>query len=104
MRIAETDILIIGSGVAGLNCALECADFANVTVVSKGTLEEGSTRLAQGGIACVLADEDTFEKHISDTYRVGGRIGNLNAIEIMVREAPDRIQRLSELGMKFDMD
>ncbi|MBS3913028.1 MAG: L-aspartate oxidase [Bacteroidetes bacterium] len=103
MKIQHTDILIIGSGVAGLNTAIRCAEFADVVVVTKGKCAESSTRLAQGGLACVTSETDNFEKHIQDTWIAGGKKGNLDAIRVLVEEAPFRIRELTKLGLNFDM-
>ena len=69
--VYDYDILIIGSGAAGLTLALKTADFAKVAVISKGELSQGATFWAQGGIAAVLDDEDSIEDHITDTLDAG---------------------------------
>ena len=69
--IRKTDILIIGSGAAGLTLALRIAPLAQVTVLSKGDLKEGATFYAQGGIAAVLDPEDSLESHLEDTMAAG---------------------------------
>ena len=68
MKKIETDILVVGSGIAGLIYALRCAEFASVTVVTKGNPEESNTQLAQCGIAVVFASDDSIEKHIQIRY------------------------------------
>ena len=67
----ESDFLVLGSGIAGLTCALECARAGRVVLVTKDRLPESNSRYAQGGIASVWSPEDSFESHIADTLRVG---------------------------------
>lgn len=100
----ETDILVIGSGVAGLSFAIKAAEYARVDVITKKEKGEGSTRMAQGGIACVFDSKDAFEKHIEDTLVAGRGICNRKAVEIMVNEAPARIMELARMGVRFDRD
>ena len=79
-----TDILIIGSGAAGLTLALRTADFARVTVLSKGDLQEGATFYAQGGIAAVLDDSDSVDSHVQDTLKAGVGLCHKNVVEHVV--------------------
>ncbi len=95
------DILILGSGVAGLSLALDVADHAEVIVVTKRAADEGSTARAQGGIAAVLSVTDSFEKHIEDTHAAGAGLCHPVVVEICVNEAPTAIRWLAELGMEF---
>lgn len=99
-----SDILIIGSGAAGLAAALNLADRCKVTVLAKGALNEGSTAWAQGGIAAVLEPGDTFEAHINDTMIAGAGLNDRATVEFVVENAPAAIARLAELGVPFNLD
>jgi len=99
----QSDILIIGSGVAGLIAALEMASFANVTVVTKKTADDTSTSQAQGGIATVLDDADRFEYHIRDTLDAGAGLCHRDAVESIVRDGPKAIRELMDFGAKFSL-
>lgn len=100
----DTDFLVIGSGVSGLYLALHLADHGSVVLVTKGDLREASTTYAQGGIASVLADADSFESHIADTMNAGAGICDPGAVEILVREGPAHIRKLMQLGAHFERD
>jgi L-aspartate oxidase len=97
-----SDILVLGSGLAGLSYALKVADFATVNLVTKREITETSTRLAQGGIAAVLGPEDRFEYHIQDTLTVGEGLCHPEVVELVVRQGPERIRELVALGAHFD--
>jgi len=96
------DVLVIGSGVAGLRAALAAAEHADVLLVSKAELRESNTQYAQGGIAVVLAEPDSFESHIDDTLTVGQGLCDREVVSVVVREGPDRIRELIEAGAQFD--
>ncbi|WP_419807962.1 L-aspartate oxidase [Sphingomonas sp.] len=96
-----TDILIVGSGAAGLTAALNLADRFRITVLAKGGLDEGATAWAQGGIAAVLEEGDTFEQHIEDTMIAGAGLNDRGVVEMVVERAPAAIHRLEELGVPF---
>lgn len=100
----QSDILIIGSGAAGLTAALNLADEFRVTVLAKGGLDEGSTNWAQGGIAAVLEPGDTFESHIEDTMIAGAGLNDRATVEFVVENAPRAIERLAELGVPFNTE
>ena len=100
----QSDILIVGSGAAGLTAALNLADRFRVTVLAKGALNEGSTAWAQGGIAAVLEPGDTFENHVEDTMVAGAGLNDRDIVEFVVEGAPAAIQRLVELGVPFNSD
>src|SRR4051812_33079966 len=97
------DFLVIGSGIAGLSFALEAATHGEVLIVTKRAREESNTKYAQGGIAAVLDDDDTFDAHVKDTMVAGSNLNHLRAVEITVRDAPSRIAMLREAGAKFDL-
>ena len=95
------DVLIIGSGAAGLTAALHLAPHRRVAIISKGPVEEGSTRYAQGGISAVLDQSDSFESHVADTLDAGAGLCEIDAVRRTVAEGPDAIKWLSSLGVPF---
>ena len=99
-----SDVLVIGSGAAGLTAALNLAERFKVTVLAKGALNEGSTAWAQGGIAAVLEPGDTFQSHIEDTMIAGAGLNDRAVVEFVVENAPRAIARLVELGVPFNTD
>jgi len=101
MRVEKTDILVIGSGIAGLLLALKAAECRSVTIVTKKEGSESNTYYAQGGIAAVAGVSDSFDLHIRDTLEAGQGLCNREAVEIMVREGPARIAELVEMGVRF---
>ncbi|HAR89695.1 MAG TPA: L-aspartate oxidase, partial [Gammaproteobacteria bacterium] len=96
-----TDILIIGSGAAGLTLALRTADFARVTVLSKGDLQEGATFYAQGGIAAVLDDSDSVDSHVQDTLKAGVGLCHKNVVEHVVANSARAVNWLVDQGVPF---
>ena len=100
----ESDVLVIGSGAAGLTAALTLAGQRKVTVLAKGPLNSGSTAWAQGGIAAVLDAGDTFADHIRDTMVAGAGLNDLATVELVIENAPRAIERLVELGVPFNTD
>ncbi len=97
------DYLVLGSGVAGLTFALEAAAHGDVIVVTKRSADESNTKYAQGGIAAVLGAGDSFAEHIQDTLVAGAGICHEKVVEICVKEGPERIAALRELGASFDL-
>ena len=96
------DMLIIGSGLAGLSFALKAAESARVAVITKNELKETNTWYAQGGIAGVMdLNHDSFEKHIQDTLVAGAGLCDTNAVSKMVYKAPQLIQELVDYGVGF---
>jgi len=104
----QTDVLIIGSGIAGLSFAIKTAKQfpdRSVTVITKADDSESNTKYAQGGIAVVLDDlTDSFEKHIDDTLRAGDGLCNRDVVEMVVREGPERLEEIIGWGIEFDQD
>jgi L-aspartate oxidase len=96
------DFLVLGGGVAGLTFAHKAAEHGTVAVITKRARNEGNTQYAQGGIASVFAPDDSFEQHIQDTLLAGAGLCKREAVEIAVREGPDRIRELVALGADFN--
>lgn len=99
-----TDVLILGGGLAGLRAAAAVDSRLAVLVVSKDNLLQSNSNYAQGGIAGVLDPEDRFENHIADTLTAGGSLCDREVVEMVVREAPERIRELIEWGTDFDKE
>jgi L-aspartate oxidase len=97
----ETDVLIVGSGAAGLTAALNLAESRKVAVIAKGALGDSASARAQGGIAAVLEEGDSFEAHINDTMIAGAGLNDRKVVEHVVEHAPAAIARLIELGVPF---
>jgi L-aspartate oxidase len=97
----EVDYLVIGSGVAGLSFALQAAQHGRVLIVTKKQPEDTATNWAQGGIAAVLGDDDSFDAHVQDTLRVGDGLCHRDIVELTVREGPAHVRALAELGVEF---
>jgi len=100
----SSEVLVIGSGAAGLTAALNLAQRFRVTVLAKGGFAEGSTAWAQGGIAAVLEPGDTFESHIEDTMIAGAGLNDRATVEMVVENAPAEIHRLEEIGVPFNTE
>ena len=100
----DTDVLIIGSGAAGLRAALAASEHANVTLVTKTTLTESNTHYAQGGIAVAMNLDDTIALHIKDTCAAGAGLCDVEAGEMMVSEGIPRVAELLDWGANFDWE
>lgn len=98
----ETDVVVLGSGAAGLSAALAARPVREVILVTKDTLDAGSTNWAQGGLAAVLDPNDSIENHLADTLAAGAGLCDENAVRTLVNEAPTAIRYLMELGAAFD--
>jgi len=98
------DVLVIGSGAAGLTAAINLAQRFKVAVIAKGALSDGSTAWAQGGIAAVLEPGDTFDSHIDDTMVAGAGLNNRATVEFVVENAPAAIERLAAIGVPFNTE
>ncbi|MFB7395258.1 L-aspartate oxidase [Streptomyces sp. NPDC056191] len=99
----DADVVVVGSGVAGLTAALRCtAAGLRTVVVTKARLDDGSTRWAQGGIAAALGEGDTPEQHLDDTLVAGAGLCDERAVRVLVTEGPDAVRRLIATGADFD--
>ena len=98
------DVLVIGSGLAGLRAALAVDPKLSVVVVTKREVAQCNSRYAQGGIAGVLDAADCFENHIADTIQAGGSLCDPAVVERVVRESPARIAELIAWGARFDRE
>lgn len=96
------DYLVIGSGIAGLSFALKVADHGTVCIITKEHLEDSATKYAQGGIASVTYQPDSFKKHIKDTIIAGDEINNKTIVKKVIETAPERINDLINWGIEFD--
>src|SRR5205823_3941853 len=106
----SADVVVIGSGIAGLTAALRCRqalqqrgyDDAKVLLVTKALLDAGSTRWAQGGIAAALSDDDSPDAHYADTITAGAGLCDPSAVRVLVDEGPAQVHALAALGADFD--
>ena len=101
---AQADVVVVGSGVAGLTAALHARRHGRVMLVTKALLDTGSTRWAQGGIAAALAPEDSPEQHLADTLTAGVGLCDVPAVRTLVTEGPGRVRELVDSGARFDTD
>ncbi|HEY3375627.1 MAG TPA: L-aspartate oxidase [Candidatus Aquicultor sp.] len=97
-----TDVIVIGSGVAGLSAALELSKEYDVALIAKDELKESATWYAQGGVATAISSDDSPKLHLKDTLEAGAGLCDREAVDILVTEAADRIGELIRLGTKFD--
>src|SRR5918998_2067068 len=97
-----TDVLIIGGGVAGLRAAIAASESAEVLLLTKDTIDQSNTWYAQGGIAAVLQPLDSLESHVNDTLAGGAGLCDRSAVEMVIREGPQRVLELLEWGANFD--
>ncbi|MEM7646457.1 MAG: L-aspartate oxidase, partial [Pseudomonadota bacterium] len=101
-HLEKTDILVLGTGVAGLAFALKVADRYRVTLISKSRVDNTNTAMAQGGIASVMAGEDHFSNHVQDTLNAGAQLCQKNVVEKVIHDGPALIQDLEDWGVRFD--
>lgn len=99
---SQWDVVVIGSGAAGLMTALELPAGLRVLLLSKNSGPPSASRWAQGGIAAVTRSDDSFDSHIGDTLKAGAGLCDRDAVELLVRQAPACVERLLQLGMDFD--
>jgi len=103
-NIVETDFLVLGSGIAGLTFALKVCPYGDVVIITKKENYESNTNYAQGGIAAVMSEDDSFEMHIQDTLKCGVGLCNRRAVEVLVTEGPQGVKELLEWGVRFTRD
>jgi L-aspartate oxidase len=107
MTVADLDLLVLGSGVAGLSAAVRAAEMhgMRVGVLTKAELQQATTRWAQGGVAAVLGgDPDSTDLHLADTLAAGAGLCDVDAVRVLVDEGPSRVNELIALGATFDRD
>jgi L-aspartate oxidase len=97
----QFDFLVIGTGIAGLSFALKAARHGRVAIVTKKQSAESNTNYAQGGIAAVMAKDDSFDLHVRDTLEAGAGLCREEVVRTVVQEGPARIRELIEIGMQF---
>ncbi len=102
--VQDFDVLIVGSGLAGLSAALHLAATHRVAVLTKRSMSDGSSGWAQGGIAAVMGEGDTFDSHVDDTLVAGAGLSDLAATRFVVEHAPESIAWLRELGVPFSKE
>jgi L-aspartate oxidase len=103
--VGETfDVIVVGSGIAGLTAALTASPRARVAVVTKGAVDDGATRWAQGGIAAAVGDDDSADLHFTDTVTAGRGLCDERAVRVLVDEGPARVRDLAAWGVDFDGD
>lgn len=98
----KTDFIVIGSGLAGLTSSLILSQYGKVLLITKGKLSDGSTNWAQGGIACAVSENDSWQKHFEDTLIAGAYHNDKKAVEFLVKNAPAAIDWLSKQGVAFE--
>jgi len=104
IEIKEFDTIIVGSGLAGLTAAFHASKKGSVAIITKSQLDISNSYYAQGGIAAVTDDDDTFESHIQDTLEAGRGLCDFDAVEILVSEGQQCVQEIIRLGMQFDKE
>lgn len=102
---ARADVIVVGSGIAGLTAALRARRLGRtVLLVTKATVDAGSTRWAQGGIAAALSEEDSPAEHLHDTLVAGVGLCDVEAVRVLVTEGPEAVRELIDIGARFDTD
>lgn len=99
--VIRSDFLILGSGIAGLSFALKAAELGTVSLITKKERAESNTNYAQGGIAAVMSEEDSYDLHVEDTLAAGVGLCHTDAVKILVEEGPARLNDLQEMGVQF---
>lgn len=103
LPVFYSDFLVLGSGIAGLFTALKAAEYGQVIVLTKKSIKDSNTDMAQGGIAAAVNEEDSPFLHLEDTLEAGAGLCNINAVDVLVREGPERVRELMKAGAAFDM-
>lgn len=104
LQTEETDVIVIGAGIAGLYTAILASAHSRVTMITKKSLFESNTRYAQGGIAAVISEDDSPIFHLQDTLIAGAGLCSKEAVNVLVYEGPKRVQELISLGTSFDLE
>jgi len=99
-----TDVLVIGGGVAGLRAAIEASRYGQVIVLTKGKLPDSNSYYAQGGLAAVIAENDSIENHVADTLETANGLGDEEVIRTVLSAAPEHIEEMLEWGVAFDVE
>jgi len=102
--LIEVDFLVLGTGIAGLSYALKVSRYGRVALVTKKSDTESNTNYAQGGIASVLSDDDSYDLHTYDTLRSGAGLCRTDAVALLVKEGPERVRELIDLGVRFSRE
>lgn len=102
--ITDVDFLVLGSGIGGLSFALNVCRYGRVAMITKKSDTESNTNYAQGGIASVTTEDDSFELHINDTLTAGAGLCHDDAVSVLVHEGPLYVRELIELGVRFSME
>ena len=101
MKVIDTEFLVVGSGIAGLMSAIHLSRHGRVIVMTKKELAESNTNYAQGGIACVMTSDDSFDQHVKDTLIAGCGLCDENIVREIVSAGPARIAELQRMGLAF---
>ena len=104
LEVINTDVLVVGSGIAGLYASLNIDRSKNCTIITKMEIESSNSWLAQGGIAAVIDPDDKFELHIEDTLTAGAGLSDIEAVRVLVSEGPKDIHELVRLNVPFDIN
>lgn len=104
LPVVRTDCIVIGSGIAGLFTAIKASEDRRVVLITKKSLMESNTRYAQGGIAAVIAEDDSPQYHLEDTLMAGAGLCSREAVEVLVNEGPEGVRELMRLGTSFDLE
>ena len=99
----QTDVLIAGSGCAGLYCALNLSDDTKITIITKATIEESDSFLAQGGM-CMLKNDEDYDSYFEDTMRAGHYENDKTSVDIMIRSSQDVVKDLVSIGVDFERE
>ena len=99
----QTDVLIAGSGCAGLYCALNLSDDTKITIITKATIEESDSFLAQGGM-CMLKNDEDYDSYFEDTMRAGHYENDKTSVDIMIRSSQDVVKDLVSMGVDFEIE
>jgi len=104
LEVLNYDVLICGSGIAGLYAGLHIEENKRTLIITKSNIEHSNSYLAQGGIAAVIAPDDKFESHVQDTLRAGAGLCNEEAVRVLVSEGPENIKELVDMEVPFDVN